>query len=258
MISEYYRPESMDEALRLLARKDALVVPLGGGSVLSRENDPNVHIAVVDLQNLSLNQITREGQLLKIGAAVTLQQIAQCEDLPPSLRDSLILEASLNQRQVATIAGTIVSCDGRSAFITALLALDPRLVWSGSDEQESLGDFLVLRSANLLETSAGRLMTEIRIPLNAGLRFESVGRSPLDRPIVCAAAARWPSGRTRVTLGGFGSAPVLAMDGPEPVGAGAAARDAYLNAKDQWASAEYRSHVAATLAARLVQQTGAS
>jgi CO/xanthine dehydrogenase FAD-binding subunit len=254
MISEYYRPESIDEALRLLARKDALIVPLGGGSVLSRENTPNLQIAVVDLQNLGLDQIIREGQLLKVGAAVTLEQLAQCEDLPPSLRESLILEAGLNQRQVATIAGTIISCDGRSPFITALLALDPRLVWSGSEEQESLGDFLVLRAANPLETSAGRLMTEIRIPLNAGLRFENVGRTPLDRSIVCAAAARWPSGRTRVTLGGYGSAPVLAMDGPEPVGAAAAARDAYLGANDQWASAEYRAHVAATLSARLLQE----
>ena len=96
-----------------------------------------------------------------------------------------------------------------------------------------------------------RLLTEIRIPLNASLCFDSVARTPLDRPIVCAAVGHWKSGRTRVTLGGFGKAPILAMDGPEPVGAGAAARDAYLNAGDAWASAEYRAHVAGVLAGRL-------
>jgi CO/xanthine dehydrogenase FAD-binding subunit len=153
---------------------------------------------------------------------------------------------------MATVAGTLVSCDGRSPFVTALLALDPRLVWANAENSEGLGDYLALRRS---EFTAGksRLMTEIRIPRNAGLRFESVARSPLDRPVVCVAVGSWPSGRTRVTLGGYGKAPILAMDGPEPVGAGAAARDAFLNARDAWASAEYRSHAAGVLAARLVK-----
>ena len=45
----------------------------------------------------------------------------------------------------------------------------------------------------------------------------------------------------------------MAMDGPEPGGADAACRSAYLNAGDEWASAEYRADVAATLARRLVK-----
>jgi CO/xanthine dehydrogenase FAD-binding subunit len=169
-----------------------------------------------------------------------------------ALRSSLAAEAGLNIRQMATVAGTLVACDGRSPFATALLALDPRLVWADREETEGLGDYLALRHA--AQAGPARLMIEIRIPLNASLSYESVARSPLDRPVVCVAVGRWKSGRTRVALGGHGKAPVLAMDGPEPVGAGAAARDAYLNAGDDWASAEYRAHTAGVLAARLAAQ----
>ena len=78
----------------------------------------------------------------------------------------------------------------------------------------------------------------------------TIARTPADRPIVCVAAARWPSGRTRLALGGFGAAPTLAMDGPEDSGAQIAAASAYSQAGDEWASAEYRSEAAGILALR--------
>jgi CO/xanthine dehydrogenase FAD-binding subunit len=94
----------------------------------------------------------------------------------------------------------------------------------------------------------------MRIPLNTSLRFAMVARSPMDRPIVCAAVAQWPSGRTRVALGGFGKTPVLAMDGPEPGGAVVAAREAFRFAEDEWSSAAYRMEVAGKLVQRLVAE----
>jgi CO/xanthine dehydrogenase FAD-binding subunit len=97
------------------------------------------------------------------------------------------------------------------------------------------------------------LITALHIPLNACLAYEYVARSPADLPIVCAAAARWPSGRARLALGGFGAAPALVLDGPGVEGAAEAARCAYSTAEDAWASAEYRADVAAVLARRCLQ-----
>lgn len=253
MIVEYHRPETIGDALALLGRKAPLTVPMGGGSVLSRVQKPD--IAVVDLQLLGLNKIEKEGHTLHLGAAVTLHQLLESDVIPQvihaALRESLIHEAALNVRQVATIAGSLASCDGRSPFATALLALDPRLLWVPGDEIQSLGDYLPLRE----ELSGHRLITSVRIPLNPTLRFMTVARSPMDRPVVCAAVAIWPSGRTRVALGGFGKAPVLAMDGPEPVGAAVAAREAFRYAGDEWASADYRMDVAGKLVQRLVSES---
>ncbi len=252
MIVEYYRPETLKQASELIARAEPLTLPLAGGTTLSRQGqNPAVQVAVVDMQRLGLNEIRKENGLLMIGAAVTLQHLADHELTPAALAHSIRQEVGLNARNQASVGGMLVSCDGRSPFVTTLLALDPRLVWYNEEETQTLGDYLALRGKARLDSTRGRLMTEIRVLLNAKLRYEAVARSPLDRPIVCAASAQWPSGRSRLTLGGWGNAPILALDGPEAGGAAAAARNAYIHAEDTWASAEYRSATASRLAQRL-------
>lgn len=250
MIVAYHRPKELSEALRLLARENTVTVPLGGGTVLSQIQKADVE--VVDLQNLGLNRIVVEGQLLKIGATVTLQSLLESSAIAsPGLRalqESLLHEAGKNIRQMATLGGALASGDGRSPFLTAILALDPRLVWAPEVPPEALGDYLPLRAL----ARKDRIITELRAPTNAVLRFSTVARSPMDVPVVCAAVATWPSGRTRVTLGGHGLAPILAMDGPEPAGAVEAAREAYRFAADEWASAAYRMDVAGSLVRRML------
>ena len=61
---------------------------------------------------------------------------------------------------------------------------------------------------------------------------------------------RWPSGRTRLALAGWGPTPILALDGNEPGGVVEAAQNAFSEAEDEWASAEYRSKMAGILANR--------
>ena len=129
-------------------------------------------------------------------------------------------EATYNLRQVATLVGTLIAADGRSPLATAMLALDAQLTVFPGAEQVGLGDLLPMRRQRL----QGRLITQVEVPLNARLAYEYVARSPADLTIVCAAVAQWPSGRTRVALGGYGRMPALAMDGPEPSGAEQAAR----------------------------------
>lgn len=252
MILDYHRPEHMQEAFELLARSEPRTVPLGGGTAISRWSKPD--FAVVDLQRLGLDTLHIEGQTLRMGATVTLQALMEAQNLPESMHavlvESLRIEAGANLRRMATVGGTLVNCDGRSPFVTALLALDPRLMWQPGDTAEPLGDYLPLRG----DRPSGALITEVTLPLNVDLRFETVARAPVDRPILCAAVATWPSGRTRVTLGGFGSAPILAMDGPEPGGAAVAAREACHNAGDEWASAEYRMDIAGKLVQRMLQK----
>ena len=69
-----------------------------------------------------------------------------------------------------------------------------------------------------------------------------------------AALAVWPGGRTRVILGGYGAVPALASDGPEMGGEETAAQDAFSQAGDEWASAEYRMEIAPILVRRCLSQ----
>jgi len=247
MIIDYRRPSTLEEALLLLSTKEIKTVPLGGGTALNRPSTER--FIAVDLQALGLNVFEKRGSILTLGATVTLQSLLDSGEIPSGLQDAICQEAGYNLRQAATVAGTLVAADGRSPFTTVLLALDTTLEIqsaSAGTERLSLGDFLPLRG----ERMAGRLITSLLLPLNARLGYEVVARTPVDLPIVCAALAQWPSGRTRLVLGGFGGAPVLALDGPEPGGLEQAARDAYSRAGDEWASAEYRQAMAATLARR--------
>jgi CO/xanthine dehydrogenase FAD-binding subunit len=164
------------------------------------------------------------------------------------MKSALKLEAPLNLRNAATVAGTLVTCDGRSTFGTILLALDAKIEtrYSTDDSRISnIGEFLPLRPRGLI--------TSLTVPLNVKLAFEYVSRTPADKPIVCAALAQWNSGRTRLVLGGYSKSPLLAMDGTEAEGIEAAARNAFHEATDEWASAEYRMDVAATLARRCLE-----
>lgn len=239
MITIYHRPRTLDEALTLLSRPNT--VPLGGGTLLSTLKTDAVE--AVDLQALGLNSLKKSGNNLEIGATVTLQQLLESEPSPAALKTALKLEAPLNIRNMATVAGTLVACDGRSTFATMLLAMDAKLsVTSNQSSVTSMGEFLPLRPRGLI--------TGIIIPLNVRTAFEYVARTPSDKPIVCAALAQWNSGRTRLALGGYGKSPMLAMDGTEAEGIESAARNAFHEAADEWASAEYRMEAAATLAKR--------
>jgi len=246
MIVEYHRPKTLEEALSLLAKPEPITVPLGGGTLINQPSpDP---IAVVDLQALGLNTIESRGKIFANGATVTLQQLLEFPKTPLALKQAIRHEATYNLRQKATLAGALVGSDGRSPLATSMLAFGAELTFQPGDQVVALGDFLPLRD----EDQTGKLITHIHVPNNVKLTYEYVARTPADLPIVCVAVAQWPSGRTRVALGGYGQAPLLALDGPEPSGAESAARDAYREAGDQWASAEYRREMAATLVERCV------
>lgn len=247
MISNYHRPKTMDEALTLLTQPNT--VPLGGGTLLSKATADSV--AVVDLQSLGLDALRVSGNELQIGATCTLQSLLESENCPASLKAALKLEAPLNIRNTATVAGTIVAADGRSPFVTMLLAMDAKLEHRRLTADQPSSNVLSL--SEFILTHPSGLVTSIILPLNAKTAFEFVSKTPADKPIVCAALAQWNSGRARLTLGGYGKTPLLAMDGTEADGIQEAARNAYHEANDEWASAEYRMDVAAVLAKRALE-----
>lgn len=248
MIKTYYRPKTLEETLKLLARSDTH--PLGGGTILNRPRPDS--FSVVDLQALGLDKIHKSGDKLAIGAMVTLQLLLESTYTPEALKSGIRLEAQLNLRNMKTVAGSLVASDGRSPFAVIMLALDAKVSLEGGPPAEkssavcSLGNLLPLLS----EILQGKLIAQIEIPLNVMLAFETVARTPMDKPIVCTALARWPSGRMRLALGGWGKLPLLAMDGNESGGVETAAKNTFHEAGDAWASATYRSEIASVLAKR--------
>ena len=251
MITEYHRPEKIDEALTLINRNDPRTMILGGGLYINEViKEP---IAVVDVQGLGLSEIAKKGKNLEVGATVTIQSLLSSGMIPLALQKSITHQETYNRRQVATLAGTIIAANGRSPVGAVLLALDVELdlVGEGNEKQVAkLGEFLPLRQDIL----SGKLITNIRIPMEVSVSYHYVASSPADLPIVGAAVAVWPSGRTRAVLLGYGDQPVMVFDGPEEEGAEIAARDAYSEADDQWAGGAYRSDAAGVLVKRCLSE----
>ncbi|NWF65506.1 MAG: FAD binding domain-containing protein [Chloroflexi bacterium] len=244
MITTYHRPQTLEEAFDLLTQSNTL--PLGGGTLLSTPT--TAPVAVVDLQSLGLDLLRLNGNELQIGATCTLQSLLEHENCPSALKTALKLEAPLNLRNAATIAGTLVASDGRSPFSAMVSAMDAKInIRSSNSESQilNIGEFILTRPNGLI--------ISISIPLNIKSAFEYVSKTPADKPIVGAALAQWNSGRTRLTLCGYGKSPHLAMDGAEADGIQEAARNAYHEAQDEWASAEYRMDIAAVLAKRALE-----
>lgn len=240
MITEYHRPETIEEALKLLRRKLPVTRPLGGGTALTAPATGD--LAAVDLQDLKLNKISIKGKNLHIGATATLQSLYETAGTPGALKAAIRHEATATMRQTATVAGSLVAADGRSPFAVAMLALDAQLELQPKDETLGYGDLLALHSQ-----LQGKLITKIIISSAVQLSYEYVARTPADLPIVAIALAKWPSGRIRLAVGGWGAAPALAMDGKESRGVEDAIENALSAAGDQWASAEYRLEAALAL-----------
>lgn len=248
MIIDYHRPDTLEEALKLIAQDDPRTLPLGGGTILNAPSDKEY--AVVDLQNLGLDKIEGKGNNLNIGATTSLQSLLNEKNLPEILTKAIQHEATYNLRQVGTVAGTLVAADGRSPFACVMLVLDAQLTLQPEDETVNYGELLPVRDEKL----SGRLITQISIPTNVNMAYEYVARSPADLMVVGAAAARWKSGRTRVVLGGYGLAPLMVVDGKDKNDILPAVENAYSEAGDQWASAEYRKDAAVTLVRRCLAQ----
>jgi CO/xanthine dehydrogenase FAD-binding subunit len=248
MIIEYHRPKDISEALALVESPEMKTIFIGGGSAIERYNvEP---FAVVDLQDLGLNTLQTKGKVLEIGSTATLQALYEHSQIQMDLKKAIYHEATHNLRQVATIAGTLVASDGRSPFTTVMQALDASITLLPGGEDINIGDLLALPDKYL----DSKLITKIKIPLNIHLAYEYIARTPADLPIVCTAVALWPSGRTRVALGGFGETPIIAMDGPERGGEEESAYDAYSQAGDQWGTAEYRREMAQVLVKRCLSR----
>lgn len=252
---DYHRPDSLEQALRLLSGAEPLA---GGTSLTPRRSGVR---AVVDLQQLQLDELVVAKDSIRLGATCKLQALVEASPpLPAALAEAAGLEAPLNLRNMATVAGTIVACDGRSPLVTLLLALDAIAHLLPGNQAEPVDSLLQGRPQAL----DGKLITRLEARSPAALRFAQVARSPKDRPIVCVALgqAQGKSGQVefRLALGGHGSRPLrlpaaeAALQRGDLETAAAAAAEAYSQAEDPWASAAYRAHVAAVLTRRLAQE----
>lgn len=269
-VTEYHRPETVEDALRLLSRPGVKTAPLAGGTLLVGQRDDELQ-AVVDLRALGLNTISEQGNQIHVGAMVTLQALVDAP-LAQEMAGGILAQAAKSSaarliRNAATTGGTLAAGPAANADLSvALAALNARATLVGLSERA------VPAEAVFDELQPGELLTEIiieRPPANTEGAFLRVARSPDDVALVHAAATLLIHNgicqQASVTVGGVGMAPLRlraaenaltgkSVDQEQIAAAVAAGIDTFAPQPDFRASPAYRRDVAATLARRTLEQ----
>jgi len=243
LLREYYRPETVADAVALLRRTDARLLPLAGGSRLIGELETRARTdvdGVIDLAGLGLDKIGVTLGVVHLGATATLSDVV-AHPVAGTLAGGILrrtaqAEGPVNLRNAATVGGLVAGAEKDSELYAALLALDAQVLLSDGEVETAI-PLAQLSPGDL----AGRLITGVDIPVvNQTSGHARVARTPSDRPIV-AAVAVVGDGVERVAVCGASSRPVLSTDAFDPV-------------TDFKASAGYRSAMAEVVIRRALEE----
>ncbi|MFJ9927679.1 carbon-monoxide dehydrogenase medium subunit [Streptomyces misionensis] len=271
---EYARPQSVEEAVRLLGEAgDEAKVLAGGQSLLPllrlRLAFPEL---VVDVGRIpALRGVREDGDTLVIGALTTHHDVIRD---PLVRRHAGLLAAATATvadpavRHRGTLGGSLAHADAAGDLPAVVLALDGELVAAGPNGRRTVParEFFVdyLQSA----LSPDELLVEVRVPKTDGWGFHYEKFHPVAQAwaiVGVAALVRREDGRiaeARVGLTNMGATPLRASaaeaalagaDGPGPVArAAGAAAEGTRPGQDASASPEYRAHLARVLTERAV------
>ena len=214
---EYVRPQSVEEALGLLAQYGEEARPLAGGQSLLPHMKLRLAMpkVVVDIGRLSALEYLRqeEGHLL-IGA-LTRHGEMERREWPTSLAilgDAARVIADPAVRSWGTIGGALAYADPAGDWGPVVLALNASIRCQGHDHQRQVeaADFFV--DSYTTSLTPGELLTEVAVPVpeepSTGT-YVKLERRPGDFAIGSVAVqVRWERenvcGKVGIGLGGLG------------------------------------------------------
>jgi len=267
---EYARPDSLEEALRILGGNDGARALAGGQTLVnvmkSRAASPDV---LVDLGGLTeLTAISTGPGGLEVGAMVTYAQLASSSEVEvtrPILGEVAATIGDVQVRNRGTIGGNICSNDPTNHLPPLLVALDARMTIAGPDGERTVGADDFFLGVYMTAVATGELLTKVTVPPpgGAGDGFAALTIGA-DGTCIVNAAASVGDGGARVAIGCVSATPVRAteleakLDGnlsEESVRAAAKGLGAQLEPPDDvHAGADYRRHLAEVMAVRAVLQ----
>jgi aerobic carbon-monoxide dehydrogenase medium subunit len=256
---EYARPESVEEAIRLLGREDARALA-GGQSLVNvmktRVASPEL---VVDLNRINdLRGIRAVDGALEIGAMTTYSAIVNSAEVAAGrsiLADVARTIADAQVRNRGTIGGNVCSNDPTNHFPPLVAALGAELTIAGPNGERTVGAEEFFEGVYLTAVHPGELLTSVRIPAKGDARdgWASVTLGKEGTGIVNVAATV-SGGTARIAIGCVAATPVVVTASADETAVADAVRAAELDPPaDVHASADYRRHLAEVLAARAVR-----
>ena len=271
---DYIKANSVDEAISLLSQHGSEAKLLAGGHSLIptmklRLSSPSTLIDISKLKEL--NFISDNGNSVSIGAGTTHYQIASSDVIGaklPFLAQAAGQIGDVQVRNMGTIGGSISHADPAADYPASLLAGEAEIVIKSSSGDRSVAAFDFFTGLFATALGAGEIVTEIKFPVIAGGAGSSYQKfmQPASRYALvgCAVIVGQSNGicdHVRVAFTGVSQTPFRdtgveetlngkAADADNIAAAAQAAAEGKDILTDQFASPEYRKHLAKVYAQR--------
>lgn len=274
---DYSAPETLSEALKLLAADPDSKVLAGGQSLIPLVK---LRLAVpshlVDLAKVpDLHFVAEADGVVRIGAMTTHHQIESSDLLKekcPLLAAAAAHIGDVQVRNTGTIGGSVVHADPAADYPAALLALEAKVVLRGPNGERTLSfdEFLVDALTTAIEP--GELLTEVQVPAEGsgvGSSYQTMIQQASGFSIVGIAArvavADGKVSMVRIGITGVASKPYRATAVEQSLEGGEANAENFAAAaklaaegiealSDLNASADFRVHLAAVHVRRALEE----
>jgi CO/xanthine dehydrogenase FAD-binding subunit len=213
----YYLPQSVEEAIDLLAEHGPALLLMAGGTIAMPLINEGISLPekVMGLRQAGLDYVNRSNGVVEIGATTTLTQVQRQEEIP------LLSQAAHHVggwaiRNMGTAGGNLFAPPPSGDFAVALLALDAEVKLLSKDGERTLplADFYTGFMTTAL--APGELLAEILVPLPKGATaYAKYGRRAANTPAVLSLAAHLvfegqQVKEARLALNGVGPHPLRA------------------------------------------------
>ena len=213
---DYIRPETVDEALALLAEhgEDARILA-GGQTLIAMLNLRVVEAPVlIDITRIrELDAIREVDGTVEIGATVTQNRLLQLPSLAeklPLLHAVLPFVGHFQTRNKGTVCGSIAHADPASEIPLALALLGGQVMMCSQKGARTLSANEFQQGMLLTARAPDELITAVRFPIvNARVAFREVSRRHGDFAIVAIAAAAENRESIRIGIAGMADRPAV-------------------------------------------------
>jgi carbon-monoxide dehydrogenase medium subunit len=204
----YHRPDSLTQAIALLADLGEEARPLAGGHSLIpmmklRLATPE-HL--VDLAGIAdLKGIRTDGSDVVIGAMTTQHELVGSDLVAakvPILRETSLLIADPQVRYVGTLGGNVANGDPGNDMPAVMLCLGASYHVAGKNGERRIAAREFYQGAYFTALEPGEILTAVRIPVPAaghGYAYEKLKRKIGDYATAAAAVVLTVSGDTIAT-----------------------------------------------------------
>jgi carbon-monoxide dehydrogenase medium subunit len=273
---DYVRPDSLAEALKLLATLDGAKVLAGGQSLVPMLNMRFVQPEhIIDVNRLGLDGIRLDGDMLCIGATTRQRDLEfspLVEAHAPLIVEALKNVGHVQTRNRGTIGGSLCHLDPSAELPTVCMTMDAEIaVQSAARGPRTIAMRQFPLGFMTTAVESDELLTEIRMkvwPRGHGFALEEFARRRGDFAIASAAVmvslANGQIERAAITIGGVALVPTR-IDEAERLLVGARVSDLKIEqaaafcsqldaSSDCHASSDYRRHLAVEMASRAIRR----